>query len=456
MERRTRSQVDRTTGEDLDRPAVASELVAACEDAWRAIQRYHPEVPHPVIVLGSGVERGRLVKLGHWWAARWIADGEARGEVLLAGEALHLPAPQVFEVLLHEATHGLNAARGVKDASRGGRYHNGLFKATAEELGLTVTLLPPYGWAQTALGPAATQRYTAEIEAIEAATRIARKLTDKTATTGDGSHGRDDGTETAGDRSRDPTGPSMCGCGRRMRMAPSVLARGPVICGLCGEAFVTETRAASKAIGTDAVEHPAPDADVAPLHAVEKSTVTSAPLTPLQARGLGEIAGVELDAQAAALLTSVAAWYGQRQSGQDEPLCATRPEELAALNRLARAMLILDGTLHEPTIDVGGREIAVGEFVALGPRRGDAHDLDGAAMPPAGVFGLVEAVNPERRELQVDFAISGRHRIAADTGIGRSLVYGYAEREAEVIRLPAVTPRTAPQLEAEPAREPEP
>ena len=25
----------------------------------------------------------------------------------------------------------------------------------------------------------------------------------------------------------------MCGCGRRMRMAPSVLARGPVVCGLC-------------------------------------------------------------------------------------------------------------------------------------------------------------------------------------------------------------------------------
>ena len=164
MEERARSQAGSTNPEGFDGPAVASELVAACEDAWRAIQRHHPDVPHPVIILGSGVERGRLVKLGHWWAARWIADGEPRGEVLLAGEALHLPAAQVFEVLLHEAAHGLNAARGTKDTSRGGRYHNRSFKATAEEVGLTVTPLPPYGWAQTALGSDATQRYADEID----------------------------------------------------------------------------------------------------------------------------------------------------------------------------------------------------------------------------------------------------------------------------------------------------
>jgi hypothetical protein len=452
---RTRSEVDRTTSVDLDRPAVASELVAACEDAWRAIQRHHPEVPHPVIVLGSGVEHGRLVKLGHWWAARWVADGEARGEVLLAGEALHLPAPQVFEVLLHEAAHGLNAARGVRDASRGGRYHNRLFKATAEELGLTVESHPPYGWAKTALAPKATQRYAVEIEAIATATRIARRLIGRTASTAGGSPGRDDGVETAGDRSRDPAGPSTCGCGRRMRMAPSVLARGPVVCGLCGETFVTEPRSASRAIGTGAADHQTPNVDVTPRQTVQASPAPSDAPTALKARGLAEIAGIELDGHAARLLTTVAAWYGQRQSGQDEPLCAAHPEELAELNRLARAMLILDGTLHEPTIDIRGREIAVGEFVSLGPGPGHAHDLDGAAVPPAGVFGIVEAVEPERRELHIDFAIAGRHRIGADTGVGRSLVYGYAEREAEVIRLPALDPRREAQLQAEPVREPE-
>ena len=108
-------------------------------------------MPDAVQVLGSGVERGRLVKLGHWWDGRWVADGEVRGEVLLAGEALHLPPDQVFEVLLHEAAHGLNAARSVKDTSRGGRYHNARFKLTAEEVGLGVDKMPPYGWAKTVL-----------------------------------------------------------------------------------------------------------------------------------------------------------------------------------------------------------------------------------------------------------------------------------------------------------------
>ena len=96
-----------------DSAAQASELVAACEAAWAAIQRHHAEVPDAVIVLGSGVERGRLVKLGHWWGGRWIADGAVRGEVLLAGEALHLAPEAVFEVLLHEAAHGLK--RGATD-----------------------------------------------------------------------------------------------------------------------------------------------------------------------------------------------------------------------------------------------------------------------------------------------------------------------------------------------------
>jgi hypothetical protein len=451
-----RSQGDPAAREEVDAPAVASELVAACEAAWRAIQRHHPDVPHPVIVLGSGVERGRLVKLGHWWAARWIADGEPRGEVLLAGEALHLPAPQVFEVLLHEAAHGLNAARGIKDASRGGRYHNRSFKATAEEVGLTINSLPPYGWGKTELGPDATQRYADEIEAIATAARIARKLTSRTPTAGDGTPGRDEGAGTTEDRGRDPAGPAMCGCGRRMRMAPSVLARGPVVCGLCGEAFATQTRAASRPLPTAPAEHPSPNAEITPLHTVGATAASSTTPSALQTRGLDEITGIELDAQAAALLTNVAAWYGQRQSGQDEPLCATRMEELVALNRLARAMLILDGTLQEPTIDVDGREIAVGEFVVLGHRHGTAHDLDGIAIPLAGVFGIVEAVDPECRELHVDFAIAGRRRIAADTSVGRSLVYGYAEREAEVIRLPTVTPRAATRLEAEPLCEPEP
>ena len=159
----------RTKAAEQAPPALASELVGACEAAWQAIQRHHPDVPDVVIVLGTGVERGRLVKLGHWWGGRWIADGNVRGEVLLAGEALHLPPEAVLEVLLHEAAHGVNAARGVKDASRGGRYHNVRFKTTAEELGLVVEQMRPYGWARTSIGSAA--RGATKLRPIGSATR---------------------------------------------------------------------------------------------------------------------------------------------------------------------------------------------------------------------------------------------------------------------------------------------
>ncbi len=47
-----------------------------------------------------------------------------------------------LEVLLHEAARGLNTRRCLKETSRGGRYHNARFKATAVEVGLVVEQPP--------------------------------------------------------------------------------------------------------------------------------------------------------------------------------------------------------------------------------------------------------------------------------------------------------------------------
>ncbi len=223
--------------------ATASALVRACEEAWADIRAHHPDLPDAVMILGSGVERGRLVKLGHWWGGRWLADGDVRGEVLLAGEALHLPPAQVFEVLLHEAAHGLNAARGVKDTSRGGRYHNQRFATSARDVLLDVKAMPPYGLASTSLSAAGEERYADTVERLGEAMRIVRQL-ERSAGVGEGtgvegSIGESGGgTEAEGNdgRSRGAVA-SSCGCGRRMRMAPSVLAAGPVLCGMCGAEF---------------------------------------------------------------------------------------------------------------------------------------------------------------------------------------------------------------------------
>lgn len=84
--------------EPLHDPATASALIAACEQAWAEIRRHHPDVPHAVVVLGSGVERGRLVKLGHWWGGRWLLHLQRRTAARVApqrraGRPLRLRRP---------------------------------------------------------------------------------------------------------------------------------------------------------------------------------------------------------------------------------------------------------------------------------------------------------------------------------------------------------------------------
>ncbi len=239
---------ERVSADEDGRPAtvVASDLVASCEGAWSEIQARHPQVPDAVIVLGSGVERGRLVKLGHWWGGQWRVGDEPRGEVLLAGEALHLPPEAVVEVLLHEAAHGLNAARGIRDTSRGGRYHNAHFKAAAAEVGLRPRRLDPYGWARTVLTPATAEAYAGIIAAIGAEMRLARGLpaargvgVEGGRIEGVGVGGVEAGGGGPGSGGQAKRLAAECGChpGRKLRMAPSVLARGPVTCGLCGSDF---------------------------------------------------------------------------------------------------------------------------------------------------------------------------------------------------------------------------
>jgi hypothetical protein len=454
-------------------PATASALIAACEQAWADIQRHHPDVPHAVVVLGSGIERGRLVKLGHWWGGRWLADGEVRGEVLLAGEALHLPAEQVFEVLLHEAAHGINAALDVKDASRGGRYHNKKFRAMAELVGLDVSVMPPHGWARTTLTAETAERYADSIERLGSAMRLARTI-DRGAQLGaegggePGDNGRDPDRTAEETRPR-PTGAATCGCGRKMRMAPKVLAAGPVLCGLCGNEFLAGRETARRANNTE------PEA-AAPAGTVDHSflarrrealtrdrsiavvdAMASVPAFLQAAREAGYAAhpavvalahrhNVEAGATAAGDRTlpeltavqrtglvemvvagdkpgdwAVARWYQERGTEREQPMVAGNLPESTRRRALARAMLKADGTLHGPAIDVCGREFLAGDQVVVGPTGMRSLDID------AGVPGMITAVDPEGGWLDVDFPTAGAYRLGADSSEAVALVYGYAE-----------------------------
>ena len=57
---------------------------------------------------------------------------------MISGEGLRRTPDEVLGTLLHEAAHALAHARGIKDTSRQGRYHNKHFKTCAEQLGLAV------------------------------------------------------------------------------------------------------------------------------------------------------------------------------------------------------------------------------------------------------------------------------------------------------------------------------
>jgi hypothetical protein len=194
--------------------------VAALEHAWAAIRARHPEVPDAVLVVASGGDAKRL-HLGHFAPDRWQVNGTGRHEVLVGGEGLRRGPTDVLATLLHEAAHGLARARGVKDTSRQGRYHNRRYAALAAELGLTVTHDERIGWSHTTVPDATVAAYAAVVDEIRVALVLWRYL-----------------DQLAGPqpKSRNLLACS-CPCGRKLRAAKSTLADAPILCGACDGPF---------------------------------------------------------------------------------------------------------------------------------------------------------------------------------------------------------------------------
>jgi hypothetical protein len=201
-------------------------LVAALEDAWAAIRQHHAEIPDVVVLIGTGIERGGVLrKLGHFAARRWrLAGGGERSEILVAGEGLDRSPDAVLATLLHEAAHALAFTRGVRDTSQGGRYHNRRFAALAAELGLQAATLRPYGLAATTLLPLTEARYAAVLDELADALVLWRAVEpSRTVTTG---------------RRAEPSVRCVCACPRQIRLRWSILHGAPVVCGACGAPFL--------------------------------------------------------------------------------------------------------------------------------------------------------------------------------------------------------------------------
>ena len=208
---------------------ASAAIVAALEQAWAAIRHHHRQIPPAVIVVAGSTTgnpgRSHGLVLGHFAALRWQHHHQRLSEVLISGEGLNRPATDVLATLLHEAAHALAFARGIKDTSRQGRWHNHRFATLAGELGLAVSKHPKLGWSPTALRPETVEAYTPVLANLAAALTAYRHH-EPTETTAGGTDG-----------SKPSTVAATCDCPRRIRVAATVLDQGPIICGVCDNEF---------------------------------------------------------------------------------------------------------------------------------------------------------------------------------------------------------------------------
>ncbi|TDD64787.1 hypothetical protein E1262_27250 [Jiangella aurantiaca] len=246
----------------IARTETGSQLVAALETVWRAIQARHPEVPDVVMITGSG--KGMLgLTWGHFGHEFWangrfrvnsdgVIERDRKHELFVSGETLGVGAVKTVQTLLHEATHAVAAVRGVKDTSRQHRYHNKRFLAIAEELGLEYRAERPdasLGFSSVEITDETRQSYADVVEQLDAAIVLTMELPEwarlligggQGGTDGPGVHGGD------GTRGRRPGSPgrkqgrwikATCGCGRIVRAARTTFDAAPITCGGCGETF---------------------------------------------------------------------------------------------------------------------------------------------------------------------------------------------------------------------------
>lgn len=202
-------------------------VVDAVEAAWTAIRTRHPELPAVVAIIASGspAKAGQPMKWGHFATRRWQAGTDRHPELLVSGEGLNRSAAEVFTTLLHEAAHGLADARGIKDTSRQGRWHNKKFADLATELGMTTTKDDKLGFSPCQLTEITAARYRATIDTLSQALTLYRHPE----------------TFDTKERTNNNNGQAVeCECPRKLRVSNTVFEAGPIWCPLCGEYFLPD------------------------------------------------------------------------------------------------------------------------------------------------------------------------------------------------------------------------
>ncbi|MBI2373867.1 MAG: hypothetical protein HYV07_07710 [Deltaproteobacteria bacterium] len=215
-------------------------LIGELSRFWFLVRLRHPDVPR-VVLLPAPAGKGHEQVLGHFAALRWSArqeGSELLHEVVVVAEHLNRGAAEVIETLLHEAAHAMNFARGIKDCSATSQYHNRAFRNAANELGLLVTKVPHYGFAQTSLSPGARERLAEEIERLDRVLLHRRSFTSSMPSDPTSADSGEEETESQGDEEQGSRNrKAICDCAFIIRVSRKTMNETTIVCETCGSAF---------------------------------------------------------------------------------------------------------------------------------------------------------------------------------------------------------------------------
>ncbi len=112
---------------------------------------FNGELFTPVIT----VQRDEKNRVDGWWSLSKVwhegKEDEGEHELNITAQALNKPITEIAGILIHEMCHQYATANNMQDCSRGGAYHNKLFKRIAETHGLKVENVSRIGYAHTEL-----------------------------------------------------------------------------------------------------------------------------------------------------------------------------------------------------------------------------------------------------------------------------------------------------------------
>jgi len=124
-----------------------SRAVSQLEHIYNALNTdfFQNELPIPIITVQS-----KPGTYGHCTTSKvWQRKDGGAYELNIAAEVLNYPIEETLDTMLHEMVHLYCRENGIKEVSRGGKYHNKRFKAEAERRGLVCIPCGQYGWNTT-------------------------------------------------------------------------------------------------------------------------------------------------------------------------------------------------------------------------------------------------------------------------------------------------------------------